>query len=398
MLYGPGKGKVPRQGVTRLEIDLDTIASNYHRIALAVAPSRVMAVVKDNAYGHGLIPVAMRLKQEGCRDFGVATLPEALALRDAGLRAGGILILRTLTATEIEPALIAGFRVTTGDPNELLRIDRLATAFGLQATVHLKVDTGLGRLGFLPDQTPQVIAATRKLQATKVEGVYSHFAVSAKRHESNDLQLQRFLEVTSALKESLPGVTQHIAATAALVGMQESWLDMVRPGGLLFGLTGLGEVPWGCAPALTFKAPIVQVKTVPPGWNIGYRLVYSAPDWLTIGVIAAGAGDSYPYSLKLKADVLVCGKRCRVLGMALDQCMIDLSPVPEAECGDEAVLVGESGGSTMSVEELARVAGTSFGEILSRVPGRIPRLYLENGHVSLIESLTDMSTTLTRDA
>jgi alanine racemase len=373
-----------------------------------------MAVVKDNAYGHGLVAVAKRLSREGCRLLAVATLQEALLLEAEGIPAGDILILRSLTATELPVGVRSGFALTIGDGDQLLEADRLAAAVSTRARVHLKADTGLGRLGFLPDQAEDMAGVVACLKATHVVGIYSHFAVTATRHEHNDKQMAAFLEVVRVLDRVVPGITRHIAATAATIGMPESRLDMVRPGGLLLGLTGVGENPWGVEPAMSFRAPLVQVKTVPPGWNVGYRLTYTAPDRQRIGTVAAGAGDSYPYALKLKADVLVRGRRCRVLGMALDQLMIDLSGVPGASTGDEAVLIGTSGstsegasgdasgdasgGASIGAEELGRIAGTSYGEILSRIPARIPRLYIEHGRVSLIESQTDMRDLLTMEA
>jgi alanine racemase len=192
-----------------------------------------------------------------------------------------------------------------------------------------------------------------------------------------------------------PGVTRHIAATAAAVHMPDSRLDMVRLGGLLLNLTPVGKSPWGLQTPLSFTAPVVQVKKVPPGWNIGYRLMFSAPDWMTVGVVAVGAGDSYPYALKFRADVLVRGQRCRVIGMGLDQSIIDLTNVPAAEDGDEALLIGVCEDGTLSAEDLADAAGTSYGELLSRIPSRIPRLYFENGLVTQIDSPTEMTELLT---
>lgn len=390
MLYRLDRPARPREGSARLEIDLDVIASNYGKILAQVSPSRVMAVVKDNAYGHGLQPVAARLYREGCRDFGVATLIEAALLEESGIPPGSVLILRSLTSSELPLAVSRGFALTVASPDHLLAVDAVASRLCRSIDVHLKVDTGLGRLGFLPGQTAGMISAMERLSAARICGVYSHFAMTLKRHPHNDAQLERFIHVCTMLDARLPGLTRHIAATAATLGMPESRLDMVRLGGLLFGLTSVGELPWGLRKPLAFKAPLVQVKTVPPGWNVGYRLMFRAPDRMKVGVIAAGAGDGYPYALRFKADVLVRGIRCRVVGMGLDQCMIDLTNVSTAQEGEDTVLIGECNGATLNAEQLAEAAGTTFGELLSRISSRIPRLYLENGFVASIESPTEV--------
>jgi len=395
LLYSLKKPARPRQGSTRVEINLDAMASNYQKIQAQVSPARVMAVVKDNAYGHGLQPVAVRLYREGCRDFAVGTLIEALLAAQSGIPADSVLILRSLTETELPVAVSHGFVLTAASPDYLLALNAVASRCSAAIDVHLKADTGLGRLGFLPDQAAEMVRAVEKAGAVRIRGVYSHFAMTAKRHPHNDAQFDRFLQVCGMLDSAVPGITRHIAATAATVGMPESRLDMVRLGGLLFGLTGVGELPWGLQQTLVFKAPLVQVKTVPPGWNIGYGLRFEAPDWMKVGVIAAGAGDSYPYALRFKADVLVRGRRCRVVGMALDQSIIDLTTVPAVQEGEDAVLIGECMGAKVGAEELAQAAGTSFGELLSRIPPRIPRLYLENDLVTSIESPVEVAELVT---
>ncbi|MDP2858103.1 MAG: alanine racemase [Bacillota bacterium] len=396
MLYYPGPRRTPRPGMTRLEIDLDAVGGNYRVLSDMVRPVAVMAVVKDNAYGHGLVPVALRLKREGCAAFAVATLQEALVLAGAGIPASSVLILRALTSPELVIAVGQGFAVTVGDSRQLQEVDALAAnGGGSPALVHLKLDTGLGRLGFLPAQAEEAASGIRSLTSTEVRGVYSHFAITAGGHPFMDTQLRRFNEACDVIGQSVPGTTRHIAASAATVGMREAWLDMVRPGGLLLGMAGLGEEPSGFKTALTLRAPVVHVKTVPAGWNVGYGLTYAAPDRQRIGIVAVGAGDSYPYALRGKSFVLVRGRRCRVVGMSLDQLMVDFSGVPDAVPGDEAVVIGSCGEESVSPKDLARLAGTSYGEILSRIPARVPRLYIENGYVSLVDSLTDLADAIT---
>lgn len=382
ILYG---SETPRTGITRIEVDLSRIGDNYRRLVEAVAPSKVMVVLKDNAYGHGLVRVAQRLYDAGCQYFALATLNEAQRLRDNGI-GGAMLLLRAPAPVELPAAIRDGFEVTIGDIRGLRLAGETARALGQVALVQLKIDTGLGRLGLLPDQVPEAVKVLRSLEHVELRGVFSHFAMSEKRHEFNDLQLQRFLEATALVQQAQPGVTCHIAASSGTVGMPEAWLDMIRVGGLIYGLSNVGEVPWGLQPALRWIAPLIQVKTVPAGWNVGYGLRYQASEAQRVGIIASGAGDSYPYALQDRASVLVHGHKCRVVGMSLDQSMIDLASVPEAEVGDEAVLIGAAGEAVIRPEELAELAGTSFGELLSRIPPRIPRHYYEHSELLFVDS------------
>ena len=350
-----------------------------------------MAVLKDNAYGHGLVRIAKHLHREGCRHFGVATLHEALTVQQAGINDSYILILRALTATELPVAMAHDFRIMIADLAQLRLASQIGERHSKSARVHLKIDTGLGRLGFLPDDVPALADALQNVKWVEVEGVASHFAVSASRHEFHGIQLTRFRAAVEQLQRVKPKFIRHIAASSVTTGMPEAWLDMVRISSLLYGLSNAEYVPWGLDTVLTWVAPLLQIKTVPPGWNVGYGLRYAAQDWLRIGVIGVGAGDSFPYALREKATVLVRGRRCRVLGMALDQSMIDLTNVPEAAVGDEAVIIGTSGDDYIRPEELARIAGTSYGEILSRIPPRIPRFYFERGQLSFVDTMEDGS-------
>jgi alanine racemase len=376
--------RTPHSGITRIEVNLTAIAENYRRLSEVVSPTKVMAVLKDNALGHGLVPVAKHLSDAGCRYFALATLSEAQRLRGNGID-GVVLLLRSLAPAELPAAIRDAFQVTIGDIRGLQLANDTARSLNRVAQVQLKIDTGLGRLGLLPDQVPEAIEVLRGLECIELKGVFSHFAVSARRHEFNDLQLRRFLQAAALVRQSQPAVIRHIAASSGTIGMPEAWLDMIRVGGLLYGLSSLGDVPWGLQPALRWIAPLVQVKTVPAGWNVGYGLRYQATVAQRIGVIASGAGDSYPYALRNKASVLVHGRRCRVIGMSLDQCIVDLSAVPEAEVGGEAVLIGEAGEAEIRPEELAELAGTTFGELLSRIPARIPRHYYESGELRLVD-------------
>ncbi|MBP7652863.1 alanine racemase [Candidatus Dependentiae bacterium] len=367
--------------VTRLEINLDELGKNYHRLKNAVAPARVMAVVKDNGYGHGLTRIAQKLYNEGCELFACATLNEAFMLKKYCSAGMEILILRALTDTELKIAVKNNFQITINSLRTLEILAEISDGLNQNVDVHLKIDTGLGRLGFFPEEVLLVFENVRKLKNIRIKSIFSHFAVSYQKHEFTLRQLALFKKTSDFAKKIFPDIICHIAATAGTICIPDSRMDMVRVSSLLYGLSYSQEWPWGIKPVLKWIAPIIQVRTFPEGWNIGYKLLYSTSEGQRIGVLSVGAGDSYPYSLRLKSDVLIRGKRCKVVGMSLDQIMVDLTNVPEACEGEEAVLIGIDGNEHIRSEELGVIAGTSAAEILSRIPSRIPRYYFENGKI-----------------
>jgi len=372
-------------GITRLEIDLDIIAKNYQRLKDTVLPSSVMPVLKDNAYGHGLVRIAQRLCKEGCGTIACATLNEALLLKKNCSADLQILLLRALTDIELQIAVKNNFQITINSTRTLLTADKLATAENKILKIHLKIDTGLGRLGLLPDEAPIVFEKIKGLKNVRLISVFSHLAVSYQKHEFSDNQLSLFRKISEIAKFFFPEVKCHIAATAGVISLPDSYMDMVRVSSLLYGLSYSQEWPWGIEPALRWITPVIQAKQFPEGWNIGYKLLYKTKANQKIGVLAVGAGDNYPYALRLKSDVLICGKRCKVVGMSLDQTMVDLTPVPDAQEGYEAVLIGKSGEECIRAEELGVIAGTSPADILSKIPSRIPRYYYENEMIAAVD-------------
>ncbi len=370
---------MPTAGVTRLEIDLSVLTANYQRLVAALAPATVMAVLKDNAYGHGLIPVARQLYAAGCRRFACATLGEALELKRHCPGAYDLLILRALTESELPVAIDCGCQLTLHDLRTLDCAETLARAAGRQVPVHLKIDTGLGRLGFLPDEVPAALAALQQAPHLAVCGIYSHLAMSWRHHEFSVRQLALYQQAVAQARAHYPEIICHLAATAGALTMPEARFDLVRISSLLYGLSYLNEWPWGLEPVLRWVAPLIQVRAFPAEWNIGYKLLYRTTAGQRIGVLAVGAGDSFPYALRLKGVVLLRGRRCPIVGMSLDQTMIDLTPVPDAQPGDEAVLIGRDGADQLRAEEVGATAQTSYGEILSRIPARIPRCYSAGG-------------------
>lgn len=371
----------PTAGVTRLEISLDTLAANYQRLVAAVRPAAVMAVLKDNAYGHGLTRVAQELLAAGCRRFACATLGEALQLRRHCPGDYDLLILRALTDSELPVAIRSGCQITVNDMRTLQLADQLAGAAGIRLPVHLKVDTGLGRLGFLPDEVPAALAALRQAPQLIFTGIYSHLAMSWRRHEFSENQINLFRQALAQARAVQPDIIGHMTATAGTLTMPDARFAMVRISSLLYGLSYLNEWPWGLEPVLRWVAPLIQARSFPEGWNIGYKLLYRTRPGQRIGVLAVGAGDSYPYALRLKGHVLLRGRRCPVVGMSLDQTMIDLTPAPAAQAGEEAVLIGRDGDDEIRAEELGATAETSYGEILARIPARLPRCYFRAGRM-----------------
>lgn len=338
-----------------------------------------MAVLKANAYGHGLVPVATRLEQEGVDSLGLAYLEEAIALRQAGVTIP-ILVMGGILGRQIPEYLTHDLSLTASSVDKLRAIDEAAAATGHTARVHLKIDTGMERIGVHWYSAEALLEASLDCRHTRVEGIFSHFARADEQDLSHArLQLERFEEVVDFYRQrSLPTPVRHIANSAACLQLPEARLDMVRPGILLFGVHPSDQ----CArtievkPALTWKSRVVYFKVVKPGNPVGYGGTW-APDGLArVVTVPVGYGDGYLRSMSGQAHVLVRGARYPVVGtVCMDQVMVNIG-WDSAWNGDEVILLGEQGEARISVEDLARWAGTIPYEVLTNINTRVPRLYV----------------------
>jgi alanine racemase len=376
--------------LTWVEVDLTAIQNNVRRMRAltntrAGTPFRVMAVVKANAYGHGAEAVARAAASAGADWFGVARASEGLALRagrDAPSRISTlpILVLGYTPPDLATEAIGADLTLTVFDIEAAKTYAAAARALGRRARVHVKVDTGMGRLGVPPEDALEFVRAVHALEGVEVEGVFTHFAgADLADQTSARRQLARFETVLAALDGSgLRPPLVHAANSAAAIALPAARYDMVRTGIALYGLHPSDEVlcPPGFVPALSWKALVAQVKTLPPGHGISYGSEYVTTGTETVAMIPVGYADGFRRVPKNVNEVLIHGQRAKVRGrVCMDQIIAGVSHIPDVRAGDEVVLVGRQGDETMSAEKVARRWETINYDVTSGIMARVPRVY-----------------------
>jgi alanine racemase len=336
-----------------------------------------MAVVKANAYGHGMLPVARAALQAGATWCGVARLEEALALRAGGVECP-VLILGYTPAQRMGEAIAAHVSLTVWDERQIEQA-ALAAKAGPEARLHLKVDTGMSRLGVPPEDAPSLAARIARTPHLIFEGVFTHFARADEADPTpTDVQQERFEGVLLQLERAgLRPRWVHAANSAASLRRPSAHYDLLRVGIAMYGLHPSHEcrLPADFRPALTWKAVLSQVKRLPPGRGVSYGHIYTTASWERIGTIPVGYADGFRRTQG--HQVLVGGRRVPVVGrVCMDQIMVQLDEVPQAQAGDEVVLIGQQGAARLSAEEVAQVWGTINYEVTCAIGARVPRLYL----------------------
>ena len=359
---------------TRVEVDLDQLAQNLSAIRGYVGGAKVMAVVKANAYGHGIVPVARHLISCGADSLGVALLGEAVILRQAGITAP-ILVFGGIDEKQIPRFFKNDLTLTVPSVEKLRLIDTAAGAMGVKARIHLKIDTGMERIGIHYYSAEKLLEASLQCQHVEVEGIYSHFAnADAEDLTHARLQLERFQNVlTFYEKRSLPAPLRHIANSGGILQLPESHLDLVRPGILLYGIYPGAE----CArtipvkPALSWKSRVAYFKVVLPGHPVSYSGTWQSDHPVRVVTVPVGYGDGYFRALSNRAEVIIAGQRYPVIGrVCMDQIMVNLEQ-GSAYNGDDVILLG----GDITAEEMAAWAGTIPYEVLTNINTRVPRVY-----------------------
>ena len=361
-----------------LEIDLDAIAGNVVAIQQLVAPAAVMAVLKADAYGHGAVRVARTVLHHGVTALATAVLSEAADLRVAGISAP-ILVLGHLPPWQAREAVRLGVEVTVFDDEAARHLSEAAVAVGRKVPVHVKVDTGLRRIGLEPADVVRFGRSLNALQGIEIAGLYTHLATAdaADRSFARE-QLARFNHVIDEwARAGLPRPRWiHAANSAAAIHLPEARFDVVRPGIALHGVAPGAEatLPSGFRAALQLKTRIAQVKHVKFGESVSYGRTWVAPTDTMIGVLPIGYGDGLRRGPRTWGGALVRGRRVPFVGrICMDMCMIDVTGVPGVRAGDLAVLIGSQGGDAITVEEVAAHAGTSPYEVTTQILARVPR-------------------------
>jgi alanine racemase len=364
---------------TVVEVSLDRLAENFRAIQAAVAPAAVMPIVKANAYGHGLVPVARHLASLGARSLGVAFLEEAVALREAGI-AVPILVMGGIFGDQIPLFLRHDLTLTASSIDKLAQIEEVAGRLGVTARVHLKIDTGMERIGVHYYSARRLLERAAECRHAMVEGIYSHFAnADAADLASARVQLARFLEVLEWYdKQGMPSPIRHIANSGAVLQLPESHLDLVRPGILLYGVYPSAEVRKTIAvePALSWRSRVVYFKVVSPGHPVSYGSTWQSDHPVRVVTVPVGYGDGYFRALSNVAHVLIRGRRYPVVGrVCMDQIMVNLE-WETAYNGDPVTLLGRDGDEIITCEHLAERAGTIPYEVLTNINTRVPRVYI----------------------
>jgi alanine racemase len=363
---------------TYLEVDLERLADNYRVIAAHVAPARVMPILKANAYGHGLVEVARKLEAVGAPYVGVAYVEEGLRLRQHGVRLP-ILVMGGILGSQIPRFIEHDLTLTASSVDKLRAIDEHAAALGRPATVHLKIDTGMERIGVHWYSADTLLEASLACRHVRVEGIFTHFANADARDLTHArLQLERFQDVLRFYeRRSLPTPLRHAASSGAILALPESHLDLVRPGVLFYGAGPSTEAPatLPVRQALRWVTRVVYFKVVKPAHPVSYGSTWAPADLTRVVTLPAGYGDGYSRAMSGRAEVILHGKRYPVVGrICMDQIMVSIG-WDSAHNGDEAVLLGESGSAAITVEELAAWAGTIPHEVLTSINTRVPRVY-----------------------
>lgn len=364
---------------TWAEVNLAHLEHNLSLIKQKVAPAKIMLIVKANAYGHGLVEVSKALAEKA--DYvGVAVLEEGILLRKLGIHAP-IIVLGGVWGDQIPQYLQHNLTLTASSVERLQQIDRVAGRLGIKAKVHLKIDTGMERIGVHYYSAHRLQEAALHCENVEIEGVFSHFANADSRDLKHArLQLERFHEVLRFYeRRGLPMPMRHMANSAAVLQLPESYLDMVRPGILLYGVYPSPDVPRNLdvKPALAWKSRVVYFKVVKPGHPVSYGSTWQSDHETRVVTIPVGYGDGFFRSMSNRAKVIIHGKKYPQVGsICMDQMMVNIG-WDSAYNGDEVILLGKSQGESITVEDLAAWAGTIPYEILTNINTRVPRVYLK---------------------
>jgi alanine racemase len=340
-----------------------------------------MAVVKGNGYGHGAVPLAQRAVSAGAKMLGVATVKEAVELREAGIEAP-ILVLVQPTEDVLSAAVEYDLRLSISDVAVAERVGELARRANRVVPIHCKIDTGMGRQGFSVDGAVSEMMHLTRISHIDIEGVWTHFAIAENARDGfTASQLRHFRHVLRLIeKEGIPYEMAHAANSAGIVNHPPAAFDMVRAGLMTYGVWPTDSPPAESSllPVLRWETQVVLVKEIQKGDTIGYGRTFTAGEKIRVAVLPVGYADGYKHSLSNRASVLIRGKRCAVRGrISMDQTVVEVTQVPGVSIGDVATLIGSDGKESISAEELAERGGTIPYEILTGIGVRVERTYVD---------------------
>lgn len=373
------------------EVDLDCIAHNICEVKRLVGKKvQVMAIIKADGYGHGALHIAEVLLKNGASQFGVATLSEALVLKKRFPNVP-VLVLGYTPDECLHITVQYGIMQTIFTYEQAKRLSAEAMRLNKEAEIHIKVDTGMRRLGFqVNEESFNAIKEISKMDYLNIKGIYTHFAKADERDKTfTHNQMKRYFEMVDQLEQRGVDVgIKHVANSAGIIDLPEYHLDMVRAGIMLYGLYPSDDVQKNHVDlheAMQLKARIAHIKEIAAGDGVSYGQRFIASENRTIATLPLGYADGFTRLLSFKAMVLINGSKCPVVGtICMDQCMVDVTGI-DVKSGDEVVLFGKSNGETHSIDAVAKLLGTINYEIVCMMGKRIPRVYKENQKITNIE-------------
>jgi alanine racemase len=369
---------------TWAEINLDALAANFHVVKDRVGSQvNVMAVVKANAYGHGAVECARRLEIEGANWFGVALPEEGIELRDAGITKP-ILCLAGFWGEQASAIIEQKLVPVVYRLDMIEAFDRAARDRGVTADVHVKIDTGMGRLGVRFDEVLEFAVALKSFPNIRVDGLMTHFAAADEPScgPLTEDQIQRFHNAVAAFRDhGFVPTYQHLANSAGIFGQPTAWGNMVRPGGVLYGLwrdiLAPADREQKFQPVMSLHSRITSLKWVPPGETVGYGCTFEASRKTLVATIPIGYDDGYMRALSNRGHAIIRRVYATVIGrISMDLTLIDVTNVRDVQLGDEVILMGHDAGLAVTAEDLARTAGTLSYEVTCGIGERVPRVYV----------------------
>jgi len=364
---------------TYAEINLDNLAHNIGCIREKVAPSALIPVIKADAYGHGAVPVAKRLAGEGCAMFAVARLEEAMELRESGI-SQRILMLGRIFPQDIARAVKAGVTLSIFGQEDLLWVEKVCEDIGTPAVAHLKIDSGMGRVGILLSKAADLFERLAKSRVCSWEGIYTHFSTSDEKDKSYaGFQLSRFRELLAMLPNLArrPQIV-HMAASGAILDLPDSYFNAVRPGILMYGHYPSKEISRCIKPrqVMSLKTYVAHLREMPGGYPVSYGRRWITPSQTRIAVLPIGYADGLSRRFTNNGEVLIRGRRYPIVGtVTMDYIMVNIANGPVA-VGDEVLLWGESPDGVIQAIDVAERIGTIPYELTCAVSGRVPRVYV----------------------
>ncbi len=368
-----------RNRPTRAIINLSNLRKNYEIMkSFTGSGVSVMGIIKANAYGHGMLEVANELIELGVDYFGVAFLEEGIFLRENGILTP-ILVMGGINVEQIPEFLKYDIDITTSSPDKTDAINKTAGSLGKKAKVHIKIDTGMERLGVHWYNAEKFIEETYNSENIIVEGIFSHFAKSDSDREFTELQISRFDKIIDLTeKKFLPKKYVHCANSAGIINFKNSHYNMVRPGIMLYGYSDLPDDLNGeLMPLMTLLTKVSYFKVIPPETGVSYDHTYVSDRQTRIVTLPIGYGDGYNRLLSNRGEVIIRCRKYPVVGnVCMDQMMVDLGSEGVAFNGDDVLVFGRHDADELRLEELCAKIGTIPYEILTMISGRVPRIYV----------------------